>query len=264
MRAVMRGSIAYSIEIVTLSNSTLSGPEQCEALAEYLDGLLRPVLEAPVPPLHFSITDLDTMLDEASQQTRLLDALSSTQPIVNEVARAMSEIIDDANMALDDMTGAIRNTVEEDTIDLVEAIDKVRRDQVTIINSIFYLGRYRQGEKEAIDSLMMTVPSLRETVKDPENPSPEDLLAMENRLIFILNALRDFREQMTPDLELYWKQQRELDEITKTYKAALRKAQVAMIAWSRAHQRLAAGITDPAKIDVLGLAKKAAGAASPL
>jgi hypothetical protein len=37
-----------------------------------------------------------------------------------------------------------------------------------------------------------------------------------------------------------------------------------MIAWARSHQRLASGVTDPAKIDVLGLAKKAAKNVGPL
>jgi hypothetical protein len=43
------------------------------------------------------------------------------------------------------------------------------------------------------------------------------------------------------------------------FNTALRQARVAIIAWSRAHQRLASGITDPAEIDIFGIAKKAAG-----
>lgn len=43
-----------------------------------------------------------------------------------------------------------------------------------------------------------------------------------------------------------------------------RRLNLAIVAWSRAHQRMAAGITDPAQIDIFGIAKKAAGAASPL
>ncbi len=46
-----------------------------------------------------------------------------------------------------------------------------------------------------------------------------------------------------------------------TYNAALRRARVAIIAWDRGHQRLAAGITTPAQIDLIGIARGAGGGA---
>ncbi len=264
IRTVMRGSIAYSIEVVTLSSSTLSGSEQCVALADYLDDLLRPVLEAPAPPLHFTVADLDTILIETRQQTKLLDALGKTQPIVNEIARAMSEILDDANLAVNEARNVIGDAIEEDNAILTEGMRTMRDYQMNAIISVEYIAKYRRGNPEAFDTLLQLQPSLREVVSSTSNPTREDLIAVEQRLIFMMKTLTDIRSHMMPDLELYWKQQTELEELTKAYKAALRKAQVAMIAWSRAHQRLAAGITDPAKIDVLGLAKKAAKSAGPL
>jgi hypothetical protein len=264
IRTVMRGSIAYSIEVVTLSSSTLSGPEQCVALADYLDELLRPVLEAPAPPLHFSVADLDTILMETRQQTGLLDALSKTQPIVNEIARSMSEILDDANLAVNEANKSITMAVDKDNKILLEGMRTMRDYQMKAIISVEYIAAYRRGNPAAFDSLLQLQPSLREVISSTSNPTGEDLIAVEQRLIFLMKTLSDIRTHMMPDLELYWKQQTELEELTQAYKAALRKAQVAMIAWSRAHQRLAAGITDPAKIDVLGLAKKAAKAAGPL
>jgi hypothetical protein len=264
MRAVLRGSIAYSIEIVTLSSSTLSGTEQCSALADYLDNLLRPVLESPTPPLHFSIAQLDTILDNARQQTKLLDALGTTQPIVNEIARTTSEIIDDANIAVDEATAAIREALLGNNEKLLQSIRGIREFQLHTVMSIEYIGRYRRGEQEAFDTLLVMQPSLEEMISSTTKPTTKDLRAIEDRLFYLLQSMHDVREQLVPDLELYWKQQRELDELTKTYKAALRKAHVTIIAWSRAHQRLAAGMTDPARIDVLGLARKAAGSALPL
>ena len=264
MRTVMRGSIAYSIEIVTLSNSTLSGPEQCIALADYLDSLLRPVLEAPVPPLHITIAQLDTIHYNARQQTNILDALGTTQPIVNEIARTTSEIIDDSNLAVDTAADAIREVLLGNNKMLLKGIRTMREFQLNTVISIEYIARYRRGEKAALDTLLAMQPSLKEIISSTTRPTSKDMLAIEDRLLYLLKNMHDVRTQMMPDLELYWKQQRELDELNKMYKGALRKANVTMIAWSRAHQRLAAGITDPAKIDVLGLARKAAGAASPL
>lgn len=264
IRAVMRGSIAYSIEIVTLSSSTLTGPEQCEALADYLDALLRPAITAPTPPLHFTVGELDTMLLNTREQTKLLDALSMTQPIVNEIARIISEILDDANLAVDATYYSIGNALDENNIDLINGIEMVREAQLNAVASIGYIGKYRRGVPNAFDTLLALQPSLYEVVSNPKNPTTKDLIAAENRLIYMMETLQEFRAQMMPDLELYWKQQNELEDLTKVYKAALRKSQVTMMAWSRSHQRLASGVTDPAKIDVLGLAKKAAKNVGPM
>jgi hypothetical protein len=264
IRAVLRGSIAYSIEIVTLSSSTLTGPEQCEALADYLDELLRPAITAPVPPLHFTIGEFDTMLQNTREQKKLLDALSMTQPIVNEIARIISEILDDANLAVDAAYYSIGEALDENNVALIKGIEMVREAQLNAMASVELIGKYRRGNTQAFDTLLTIQPSLHEVVSDPKNPTAKDLIATENRLIYIMKTLQEFRAQMMPDLELYWKQQNELEDLTKVYKAALRKSQVTMIAWARSHQRLASGVTDPAKIDVLGLAKKAAKNVGPL
>jgi hypothetical protein len=71
------------------------------------------------------------------------------------------------------------------------------------------------------------------------------------------------RGQLAPDVNEYRQARRELGLLNNEYKAGLRQGSVAIIAWARAHDRLASGITDPAEIDVLGIARKAAGGAVP-
>ena len=71
------------------------------------------------------------------------------------------------------------------------------------------------------------------------------------------------RASVAPDLNEYRQARRELGIMDNEYRAALRQGSVAIIAWARAHDRLASGITDPAEINVLGIARKAAGGAVP-
>jgi hypothetical protein len=80
VRDIIQGTIAYSIEIVTLADSTLSGPERPEMLATYLDGLLRPVLERPQPALNLTLAQLDEILADVRAQDTLLDGLNAAQP----------------------------------------------------------------------------------------------------------------------------------------------------------------------------------------
>jgi len=70
-----------------------------------------------------------------------------------------------------------------------------------------------------------------------------------------MNALYNLRQQLTPDLELFWKQQKEIDELQKTLMGTLRMARVTL---SSGHGSSTPGgrVTDPAKIDVVRLAAR--------
>ncbi|MEJ2721714.1 MAG: hypothetical protein P8181_11345 [bacterium] len=264
VRAIIRGTIAYAIELVTLSDSNMSDAERCEALADYLDGLLRPVLAAPTPPLNMTVAKLDTIVADVRSQKKLLDGLNAAQPIIDEVARASADVVEDTKNALDAATEEVRSRIESDNKDLTNAVKALRNEQIRTIINVNYLKVYHEGDPTALDSLFAAQPSLKGIVKSPDHITAADISAIEQRLLFKLQALREMREQLAPDLELYWKQLQELQEMTDVYHRALRQAQVTVIAWDRAHQRLAAGITDPAKINLVGIARKAAGSAVPI
>ena len=78
-------------------------------------------------------------------------------------------------------------------------------------------------------------------------------------MLMILARTREVRDQLEPDIERYHEHHKELDELENLWFAEVRKARVAVLAWARAHKLMAQGVTDPARINVLGLARKAAG-----
>ncbi len=132
------------------------------------------------------------------------------------------------------------------------------------VRAIEMIVRYRAGDTAALDTLIVLAPGLSGMVATEDGLTIKELAVTEERILFGLQTISDVRDQLKPDVELYWKQQAELEEITASFNTALRQARVAMIAWSRAHQRLASGITDPAEIDIFGIAKKAAGDFLPI
>ena len=264
MRAVIRGTIAYSIETVTIGDSDLTGPERAQAMANYLDGLLRPILMSPEPELHMTVADLDTVITNVRAQKKLLDALAAAQPIIDEVAYSAGELFDQSKDALDAMLNHLRDRVDEEHADILLADRMLRKEQVSTVLGIGYLKLHRQGDETAMDSLFAREPSLDEVVKVPGKPTAKEMRAIEERMLYKLRGLREVRDQLAPDIELYWEKQREIDRLAAAYNAALRKATVAVLAWARAHARLAAGVVDPAKINRLGLARSAAGGVSPV
>jgi hypothetical protein len=263
-RTLLRAAIAYAVQLVTLTQANMTDQERAVELADYLDDLLRPVFQAPASRLELTETDLDTVLRNVRQQQKFIDALSKAQPVINEIARAAGEFFDDTQGALEQAVGEINQRINDNNRMIVEADKKLRANQIGSINGIQYLRSFREGDLSAMDTLFAREPSLKDQWKSPREVTVKDLRAIEDRLIFKMNALYNLRQQLIPDLELFWKQQKEVDELQKTLMSTLRMARVTIIVWSRAHQRLAAGVTDPAKIDVVRLARKAAGTALPI
>ena len=57
------------------------------------------------------------------------------------------------------------------------------------------------------------------------------------------------------DIDEFHKVVQELEELTDASDRALQKAKIAVILWSKARARLAAGETDPARFDFMSVAK---------
>jgi hypothetical protein len=57
------------------------------------------------------------------------------------------------------------------------------------------------------------------------------------------------------DIENFHKVLQELESLTDASDKALQKAKIAVLLWSKAHARLAAGETDPAMFDFMSVAK---------
>mgnify|MGYP001470778656 CR=1 FL=1 len=85
LRKLIQGIIAYSIELVTISESNSSESEKAKALANYLESLENPALEKPLPSLDIRREQLDTIIANVRSQKNFLDALGTAQPLIDEV-----------------------------------------------------------------------------------------------------------------------------------------------------------------------------------
>jgi len=100
---------------------------------------------------------------------------------------------------------------------IVEADKKLRAAQIGSINGIQYLRSFREGDLICDGYTFCQGTVFKGPVRSLPVRSPvKDLRAIEDRLIFKMNALYNLRQQLTPDLELFWKQQKEIDELQKT------------------------------------------------
>jgi hypothetical protein len=257
VRRILNGIMAYSVEIVALSESRLGGKERGEALADYLAGLTQPAFAQPRPELHISDERLSGIIADVRNQSNMLDALNAAQPIIDEVARLTDQLIEEILTNLTIADKDITNNIMNEHAGLLQYADVLKDAQIDNVREMVLLRRYRSGDVSALPELLESDVSMREFIGSPDTLTNEDRLAVENRLIHKLTVFRQVQEQLSPELELYHKQMRELEDIFRQSESASRKARVAVLVWSRAHRRMAAGITDPARINVFDLSKKA-------
>jgi hypothetical protein len=165
---------------------------------------------------------------------------------------------------MDAAVAAVRARIEERYRDVRTADALLARRQLLTVYNIAWLPQIRDGVPGALDSLLVREPSLPAVIDPADGLDAVEIQRIEDRLLAILTRLREIREQLAPDIVMYYEQQRELDELENIWQAELRKARVAVVAWARAHKRMSQGVLDPADIDVLGIARKASGSMLPL
>jgi hypothetical protein len=257
VRIILKGVVAYSVEVTTLGGSTLSGPERCDKFAEFLDDLVRPVLRTYPGVLHADEADLDTLLTNIRSQKDLLGALGQAQPLIDELARVSDQVFDRVVDDLDIITDYLVTKIDSMNADVILFANLVRTGQAQVFHSLVLLGDYRRGDPEALPKLLELDPQLRELIDADDKLTIKEIQAIEERLLFKAQKAREFKEQLAPDLELYRLQQAELADLFNNARRQLTKARITVVVWSRSHRNLAQGIVDPAKVNIFDLTKKA-------
>jgi len=264
IRTLLRGIVAYAVEVVTISQSHMTEPEQARALATYVNGLGRPIIEAGLHDLRFSPHQFDSLVTRIGTQKKYLSALNAAQPIVDEVARVAADTLEALKGSLEVAREEVSDRIHAEHVGLLGYRDYLRETQTRTLRSMMLLTEARRGSTTAIDSMLSEDPALKDFLKDPKHPERADFKGLEDRMLARLAMFRSIREQLVPEMDQQDREMRELDDLVFEGRTSIGKAAAAVDIWRRSHQTMAAGITDPAAIDLFGIAKQAVKKVSPL
>jgi len=253
LRRVIRGIIAYSIEIVTVSESNKSGKEKAEALADYLESLRKPISESPVQEFHFTVEQLDTIVMNVRSQKNFLDALGAAQPLIDEVARANGELTEESKTQLDFAYQEITKDWNQEYSGAIWATNIIKKHQLNILTALYHGSQYVRGNQSSLDSFYVYDPLSTKIYSEGHQLDVEEILEVEKRLYYNLGVIQDMKGLFQQDMIDYEEGLLELDEVKRAYNDALRKARMAILMWSRAHLQLSRGVTEPAAIDIMQL-----------
>jgi hypothetical protein len=261
LRRVIRGIIAYSIEIVTVAESNKSDKEKAQALANYLESLRQPISEKPIQEFHFTVEQLDTIIMNARSQKKFLNALGAAQPLIDEVARATGELTEESKTQLDRAYQEIYKDWTKEYSGAIWATDIIKKNQLRQLLALYHGSQYvRTSNQSSLDSFYVYDPVSRKIYPEGHQLDAEDILEIEKRLYNHLTVIQDLKDMYQQDIIDYEEGLLELDNIKQAFNDALRQARMAILMWSRAHLQLSRGVTEPAAIDImqlmLGTAKK--------
>jgi len=257
VRSLVRSVVSYSVEITTLGNSSLSEKERNERFALFLDRLARPVIEENPDKIHITHAKLDTILYDVRHQPTFLAALGSAQPLIDESARIAEIIFDDLQDSLSETADYLVHQIEEENRNVIQVRKNLIASQERMVRSIQLLMQYRSGNTAVLPELLENEPQLRQYLSTDREPTFEEVQAAEDRLAYMMAKVVDFKEQFAPDMAYYRNQMLELDEIYKLALSHIKRARITIMVWERSHRNLAEGVTDPARIDLFDIAKKA-------
>jgi hypothetical protein len=264
MRPLLRGIAVYSLALVTISKSDLTETEKLDQLATFLDRMFRPVVDAPVQVMTMTSAELDDVLAHIRAQKKFLDGLRAAQPLVDLVAQVANDHLDRIK---DLETAASTYLLEQLMLDNAEVLDfelLLKDAQNRSFRSLVLLSEYRRSpEPEFVVRLRENDPQLDELLPADDSLTVERMYEIEERITYRLGEIRLMKDQIAEDIRVFHASTSEMDDLVQGASATLIKTRATIWVWSRAHARLAAGITDPAKVDMMDIAQRALKAALP-
>ncbi|MGD8867051.1 MAG: hypothetical protein PVI01_05465 [Gemmatimonadales bacterium] len=252
LRAAVISIIAYSVDVVALGRSDLPPQRRAGLYGDRLLELATLPLDRGWPDYPYSREQLEALADSARAQAKLLDALAMAQPVIDALVDVGAELIDSLDAQVIRAYDEILAGIERDHAAELQFDALAKGGQLQMFREVQLLSEYRRGERAALDSLYVIFPEARELAEN-DPPTRADLLRIEDRITERFGRLSNAVGQLQPRLTLYYAKLRELEARNNAMTQRLSRGRLALVAWSLGHQRLASGVTDPARIDVGGI-----------
>ena len=262
-RTLMRGVALYSTQVVSIYESPLAEDRKSSELARYLDDAVRDRLkDNPNAELFMTQARLDSAVTQVRQARGFMDALSAAQPVVSAALSYGNSIYDSIEIRIDVAALDLGARIEEEYAPVKRSMAELNELQLRATHSYALLSQYRKGREAALEALRAHDPEAAAAMPAGKAPSDAAMDAYEKRVLAAIDAHVHVREDLLRQFENYRAEQLELDDLRSRSQEAARLGRITLILWARSHRNLAAGVTVPAAINVMGMVKSAASSAS--
>jgi len=244
--AILKQMVDYSILVARLNKEENPEAERIELFAEYLEGL-RSSIDRGSLELPLSVEERASIIADVRAQETLLDAMAAAQPMINRVAQVAAITVRELRMLEVEYDQAVGDAIEADFQETLAFRRKAGHERDTLLAALGRIYDFRRGDASALDAVL-TGPALPEVHRPRfDRDDPELDIALERYLTQRYEEVMNVIDRLRPELEHYAALQAELDGILASFDAELRATWGVIFVWSRAHQRMASGVVDPAQ-----------------
>ena len=255
----VRGIVAYSLQVVTVAESGLPADEKARELAGFLDRLLDRVDSDTDVRSTLSEESVRAIIESVRSQESLVDALREAQPLVDEAGAATLAIIDELSDSGTAAEAEITGEIQKRHGPMMRYADIFKRQQAEVLEGLTLVDGYWKGDDLALEPLRESAPRFMADTPPADRMTADDVRSVEQQLFDRLQELDQARQFMVYDVDVYFEQMRELDRLSQSSTAALRKARVAVHLWVKTHRKLSRGITQPATFDLFQITESLIG-----
>jgi hypothetical protein len=255
----VRGIVAYSLQVVTVAESGLPADEKAKELAGFLDALLDRIDPGTEVRAGLSEESARAIIESVRSQESLVDALQEAQPLVDEAGASTLAIIDELNDHGAAAEAEIAGSIQERHGAMMRYADIFKQQQAEVLEGLTLVDDYWKGDETALETLRESMPYLMADTPPAGRMTANDVRSIEQRLFDRLKVLDQARQSMVYDVDVYFTQMQELDRLSQSSTAALRKARVAVHLWVKTHRKLSRGITQPATFDLFEITESLIG-----
>ncbi len=242
LRRGLENIVRYSIDIVNIAE--MDGPQtnKVNAYANYLvqfrdDMLTNPALDAEA---------FDNTIEDVMVQEEFVEALRKAQPLLNAAILNGALRVDDLIRALDDFAVVLDTRIDVEYADIIQYRAKLEREKFNIMTAFELIyDAYRMDEPN-LDALKDSAVIWTPEIIPEGRPTKEDLGKIGEHLHNRMASLQAVQDAMRPNWEDYMATHKELDAIVDETVANVQQSRIMLLTWVRAHQKMAAGQTDPA------------------
>jgi hypothetical protein len=254
IRVFMRAIVSYSLQVVTLSQSSKTGPERAETLADFIEEMLDPVVEQKDVELHYQKVRLDEILNSIREQETLIDALRVGQPLVDEAAYVAGAFLDDFKDKQMQAAQSISDSIDEEFYAII-SYENILQEQETLTLELHErLAQYALGDETALEAIKEEIKGRKsvafEGINIEDGLDTDELFKVEERILGRLNKIATLRSDIEPELVQYRIKQRELDKVIRQVDKSLGETRATIFIWNKTHLKMSEGLTQPATISL--------------
>jgi hypothetical protein len=261
----MRGVALYSTQIVSIYESNLPESRKASELAHYLDEAVRERIQAdPMAQQFFTPGRLDTAVADARRASTFMGALGAAQPVVSAALSFGNDVYDSLDVSIEIAANDINGRIETEWASLKAQVEELTDLELHAVREYTLLARYRLGDPATLDTLRSLDPAVASAIPAGKTVTAATVDATEKRLLSQIDTVNALRAHLDQEFEVYQAEQRELDSLRSQSQEASRLGRITLILWARSHRNLAAGVSVPAQIDLMGMFRSAAGRAANL